>query len=87
MINYRLNFSYDNFTINADGRFIIINLPIYTIGFCIASIHGPNAEDPTFLQTFSSLCLHAHATLLAGGDINLINNPDLDILISNSSGS
>lgn len=73
MINYRVNFNNDNSTIDPDGRFIIINTPIYNIGFCIASIYGPNAEGPTFRQTFSSLSLHGHTTLIAGEDINLIN--------------
>lgn len=55
MIKKRLNFNYDIAIIGSDGRFIIINISIYNIGFGIASIYGP-----FFLMTPPSSTLSCH---------------------------
>lgn len=60
----KLNINYDNANIDPDGRFLIINILIYNIGFCIVSFYGPNADDPSFFHTFFlSLSMHGNTTL------------------------
>lgn len=59
-----------NFTISntyRSRRFIILNV----WSLCLASIYGPNVDDPSFLHSFfPSLSDHWHR-LIIGGDFNL----------------
>lgn len=57
---------------------MIISISIYNIRFCIASIYGPNADDPSFFHTFFPLSVHANTTLIVGQAFNLVHNQDLD---------
>lgn len=50
MINKQLNFSCDAI-IDPCGRFMKVNISLYNIVFFIASIYGPNVDDPSFSHT------------------------------------
>uniref|UniRef100_A0AAR2JRJ2 Reverse transcriptase domain-containing protein n=1 Tax=Pygocentrus nattereri TaxID=42514 RepID=A0AAR2JRJ2_PYGNA len=81
LINKRINFSIRNTMSDPEGRFIILSLSIQNIDLCIASIYGPNVDDPSFFHTFfTSLADHSDTTLVIGGDFNLVLNAEIDRL-------
>ena len=81
MINRKINLNHISSIVDPEGRYVIINISIHNIKLCIASIYGPNIDDPSFFHTFfASLAAHSDTALLIGGDFNLVCNPDQDRL-------
>lgn len=55
-----------------------INISLYNIVFCIASIYGPNVNHPSFFHMSHHSVSDIYTTLIVGGDFSLVNNPDFD---------
>lgn len=74
-----MSFKFNSADVHTDGRYMIINISVENANFCIASIFGPNVDDPSFFHAFFALLsAHSNTTLIIGGDFNLIYSPELD---------
>uniref|UniRef100_A0A3P9HST3 exodeoxyribonuclease III n=1 Tax=Oryzias latipes TaxID=8090 RepID=A0A3P9HST3_ORYLA len=81
LINKNVTFTHKDTVTDPEGRFVIINISIQNKDFCIASIYGPNADDSSFFHRFfTSLSAHSDSTIIIGGDVNLVLDPELDRL-------
>ncbi|XP_054631650.1 E3 ubiquitin-protein ligase znrf1 isoform X1 [Dunckerocampus dactyliophorus] len=79
LINRRVNFTLHNTITDTEGRYIIMNISVDNVHFCIANIYGPNVDDPSFFHAFfSSLSAHLDTSMISGGDLNLVFNPEVD---------
>lgn len=79
LIKKRLNFIINSTISDPNGRYIIINTNIDNKDYCIASIYGPNVDDPSFYHAFFlPLSAHVNTTLIVGGDFNLVLDSDID---------
>uniref|UniRef100_A0A3B3I4T3 Reverse transcriptase domain-containing protein n=1 Tax=Oryzias latipes TaxID=8090 RepID=A0A3B3I4T3_ORYLA len=81
LINKNVTFTHKDTVTDPEGRFVIINISIQNKDFCIASIYGPNFDDSSFFHRFfTSLSVHSDSTIIIGGDVNLVLDPELDRL-------
>uniref|UniRef100_A0A3B3IJ21 exodeoxyribonuclease III n=1 Tax=Oryzias latipes TaxID=8090 RepID=A0A3B3IJ21_ORYLA len=81
LINKNVTFTHKDTVTDPEGRFVIINISIQNKDYCIASIYGPNVDDSSFFHRFfTSLSVHSDSTIIIGGDVNLVLDPELDRL-------
>ena len=79
LIRNKIQFSCNDTITDPEGRFIIIQISLKNIEFCIANVYGPNIDDPSFFHNFFSiLSAHSDKTLIVGGDLNIVLNPQID---------
>ena len=75
------NFQYKIHEIIKDqqGNFIIVDLEIEDYRFTLATIYGPNRDDPLFYQNLrQNIRRFENASLIIVGDWNLVMNQELD---------
>ena len=82
VINRKVHFTENSTIIDPAGRFIIVNLSIQDMKFCIANIYCPNFDDPSFFPPFS---LHSLFTVVIGGDFNMVLDSGIDRLSTTGS--
>uniref|UniRef100_A0A3B3I0S9 exodeoxyribonuclease III n=1 Tax=Oryzias latipes TaxID=8090 RepID=A0A3B3I0S9_ORYLA len=81
LFNKNITVTHNDTVTDPEGRFVIINICIQYKDYCIASIYGPNVDDSSFFHRFfTSLSVHSDSTIIIGGDVNLILDPELDRL-------
>ena len=67
-----------------DGRYIILNVDIQDINYCLINIYSPNKENEKkilwniMMENLKSLRINVNNNIIAGGDWNSIFNPNLD---------
>lgn len=67
--------------IDPGGRYAIVSILIQGSILCIASIYGPNDDNPSFVHNFfTSIYAHSNTALITGGDFYLVQNSDTDRL-------
>ena len=81
LLHKNVTFTVLNTVIDPEGRYLIIKLSIFNKKLCIASIYGPNVDDPSFFHTFfTALSEHLDCALILGGDLNFGLNKERDRL-------
>ena len=63
-----------------NGNFLLLDLTVHNNRFTLASIYGPNTDNPDFFKTVSEKIaeLVENKTVIWCGDFNLVLNPQLD---------
>lgn len=79
LIGKNVQFTLNNVFSDTEGRYIIIAGTLYQKPVVLASIYAPNWDDPNFFSTVLSIIpnMNSH-TLILGGDMNCVIDPDLD---------
>lgn len=78
LINKNLRFQLVSEEKGKCGRFILINCIINTNRLTLASIYGPNTDDPVFFNNLIMKMAAAEGNCVLGGDFNLVLDPSLD---------
>ena len=62
-----------------NGNFLLLDLTVHNNRFTLASIYGPNTDNPDFFKTVSEKIAELeNKTVIWCGDFNLVLNPQLD---------
>ena len=79
LIHKKIKFTHNTTISDPEGRFIIINISVNNNPVTIASIYGPNIDNPAFFHNFfSSLSSLSHCPVIIGGDFNTTIDPSID---------
>lgn len=62
-----------------NGNFLLLDLTVQNNRFTLASIYGPNTDNPSFFQTVSEKIAELENNAVVWcGDFNLVQNPEID---------
>lgn len=78
LINKNLRFQLNTVQKDTSGRFILVDCIINRNRLTLASIYGPNIDDPIFFNKLTMKLTSAEGQCILGGDFNLVLNPLLD---------
>lgn len=79
LIRKNISFTHNTTITDPEGRFIIISISIDSTPVTIASVYGPNTDDPVFFQNlFSSISTLSDCPIIIAGDFNTVLDPTMD---------
>ena len=62
-----------------EGNYLLLDITAYNNRFTLASIYGPNVDNPGFFQTVTEKNLQfKNNSVVWCGDFNLVQDPKLD---------
>ena len=74
-----LDYEIHQSLLDSDGNYVLLDLTIDDHRFTLASIYGPNQDNPQFYTNlFEKLDYIGNDSFMICGDFNLVLNPELD---------
>ena len=74
-----LEYKVHNSISDPDGNFLLLDITVYSNRFTLATIYGPNIDNPSFFQNVSEkISEFNNNSVIWCGDFNLVQNPKLD---------
>ena len=70
---------FDDVIVDADGRYVVLDIEIGNIRLTLASIYGPNSDDSDFFVDLAALTENIeNDNRIIGGDFNVVLNIERD---------
>ena len=79
LFNNNFNLEVTKYLADANGRFIIADIKVNNESYTIANIYGPNEDGPIFFKQIGDYLIDfVCKNIIAGGDLNLVQDVNLD---------
>ena len=74
-----MDYKIHNFKQDTEGNYLILDLSIFNKRLTLATVYGPNKDNPNFFNDlFSNIQSIENDSYIICGDFNLVLDPDLD---------
>ena len=79
LLKNALSFTIFSVANDKDGRYLILDIDVFNTRITLATVYGPNSDDPIFFETFfSALRSFPNSDVIIAGDWNVHMNVNLD---------
>ena len=79
LVKKNVDFIVKNVDIDAEGRYIILDVTVESKSIILCNLYAPNDDNPGFFVNLKNKILqHCDKSIILGGDWNLVINPDID---------